>query len=194
MTTIAPADPDGPLHRLGGYAWQTLLALGVLTVGFGVAFLVWPGKTLLVAGLLFGSYLVFTGVMQLLAAFGGHQSVALRVLAFLAGMVSIVLGVFCFRDEFESIMLLAVWIGIGWMFRGITAVIAALAEPGLPGRGWQAALGTVIALGGSVLIAYPFDSIAFLTLMAGWWLILIGVLEVLDAFQLRRALAAAAAL
>ncbi|MBS9534526.1 HdeD family acid-resistance protein [Mycobacterium sp. M1] len=186
MTTTAPAEFEGPLHQFARNAWQALLVLGALTIVFGVAILAWPGKTLVVAGALFGAYLVVSGIMQLLTAFGTHLSAALRVLAFVSGIVSMILGMFCFRDKLESILLLAIWIGIGWVFRGVTLLIAALSSPVMPARGWQIFSGIVIAVGGSVLISYPFDSIAFLTLMTGGWLIAIGVVEIIDAFQVRR--------
>ena len=90
-------------------------------MGLGVIVLAWPGKTLLVAGVLFGIYLVVSGVGYVFAAFGTHAGAAMRVLSFLTGVVSLVLGFFCFRDKLESILLLALWIGIGWLFRGVTA-------------------------------------------------------------------------
>ncbi|WP_425300316.1 ATP-binding cassette domain-containing protein, partial [Nocardia farcinica] len=45
----------------------------------------------------------------------------MRVLYFLSGVLSIVIGVFCFRDELASILLLGLWIGIGWLVLGETA-------------------------------------------------------------------------
>jgi uncharacterized membrane protein HdeD (DUF308 family) len=101
-----------------------------------------------------------------------------------------VLGFFCFRNELESIMLLALWIGISWLFRGITLLAAALSFDHLPARGWQALAGVIIAIGGGVLIIYPFDSIGILTLVAGCWLIAIGIVDVISAFQVRHRLKA----
>ena len=101
----------------------------------------------------------------------------MRVLAFLAGAVSLVLGFFCFRDKLESILLLALWIGISWVFRGVTLLATALSFDRLPGRGWQALAGAIIIIGGGVLIISPLDSIEILTLVAGWWLIVIGFLR-----------------
>jgi len=41
-----------------------------------------------------------------------------------------------------------------------------------------------------VLIISPLDSIAILTLVAGWWLIVIGIVDVISAFQVRHRLTA----
>ena len=100
------------------------------------------------------------------------------------------MGFFWFRDKLESILLLALWIGIGWLFRGVTLLAAALSFDHLPARGWQVLSGVIIVIGGGVLIISPLDSIAILTLVAGCWLIAIGIVDVISAFQVRHRLKA----
>ena len=185
MTTSEKTVFEGPLHQLARNTWQLLLLIGIVTVALGVIVLAWPGKTLLVAGVLFGIYLVVSGIGYMFAAFGTHAGAAMRVLAFLTGAVSLVLGFFCFRDRLESILLLALWIGISWVFRGITLLAAALSFDHLPGRGWQVLSGVIIVIGGGVLIISPYDSIAILTLVTGCWLIAIGIVDVISALQVR---------
>ncbi|MCP2321150.1 Uncharacterized membrane protein HdeD, DUF308 family [Nocardia amikacinitolerans] len=177
---------DGPVQTLAKSAWQAVLVTGVLTVIIGVMILVWPGKTLLVAGILFGIYLVISGVLQLVAAFGATKSAGMRVLYFLSGVLSIIIGVFCFRDELASILLLGLWIGIGWLFRGVAMLVAAASDPGMPGRGWQGFFGVITAIAGVVLIIWPVSSVATLTLVAGIWLIVLGIMEIVTAFGVRK--------
>ena len=176
---------EGPLQQLARSGWQLLLLTGVTAVALGVIVLAWPGKTLLVAGVLFGIYLVVTGIGYMFAAFGTHSGAAMRVLAFITGVISLVLGFFCFRDKFEAVTLLALWIGISWVFRGMTLLAAALALDHIPGRGWQVLSGLIIVVGGGVMIIYPLDSIGILTLVAGCWLIAIGIVDVITAFTVR---------
>jgi uncharacterized membrane protein HdeD (DUF308 family) len=185
MTNTHQTVFEGPLQQLARSAWQVLLLTGVVAVALGVIVLAWPGKTLLVAGVLFGIYLVVSGIGYVFAAFGTHPGAAMRVLMFITGVVSLVLGFFCFRDKLESILLLALWIGIGWVFRGVTLLAAALSFDHMPGRGWQVLSGIIIIVGGGVLIIYPLDSIEVLTLVAGCWLIAIGIIDVITAFQAR---------
>ena len=176
---------EGPLGQLARSAWQLLLLIGVLAVALGVIVLAWPGKTLFVAGVLFGIYLVVSGIGYVFAAFGTHAGAAMRVLTFITGIVSLVLGFFCFRDKFEAVTLLAIWIGVSWLFRGMTLLAAALSLDHMPGRGWQVLSGLIIVVGGAVLIVSPLDSIAVLTLVAGCWLIAIGIVDVITALQVR---------
>jgi len=188
MTTSEKTVFEGPLHQLARNTWQLLLLIGLVAVAIGVIVLYYPGKSLVVAGVLFGIYLVVSGVGYMFAAFGSNAGAAMRVLSFITGAVSLVLGFFCFRDKFESILLLALWIGIAWVFRGMTLLAAALSFDHLPGRGWQALAGLIIIIGGGVMIIYPLDSIEILTLVAGCWLIAIGIMDVISAFQVRHRL------
>ena len=178
--------PQGPVQALARAAWQSILVTGLLSVILGVLILVWPGKTLLVAGIIFGIYLVVSGLLQLVAAFAAPASAGMRVLYFISGVLSIVIGVFCFRDELTSLLLLGLWIGIGWLFRGVAVTMAAVSEPGLPGRGWQGFFGVLTVVAGVVLVIWPVTSIATLTLVAGIWLIVLGVMEIITAIGVRR--------
>ncbi|MFD3944773.1 HdeD family acid-resistance protein [Streptomyces sp. NPDC058579] len=175
----------GPLGALAGAAWQALLVAGLASLVLGILVLVWPGASLFVAGILFGLYLLFSGVMQLVAAFGTHASTALRVMAFISGTLSILLGLFCFKGATQSILLLAIWIGIGWLFRGITQTVAAVSDPAMPARGWQIFLGVVNALAGIVLIVSPLESAAVLMVLGGVWLLVVGVVEIVTALRVR---------
>jgi uncharacterized membrane protein HdeD (DUF308 family) len=192
MTNTDQTVFEGPLQQLARSAWQLLLLTGVVAVALGVIVLAWPGKTLFVAGVLFGIYLVVTGIGYVFAAFGAHTGAAMRVLAFITGVISLVLGFFCFRDKFEAVWLLALWIGISWVFRGMTLLAAALSLDHMPARGWQVLSGLIIVVGGGVLIINPSESMAVLTLVAGCWLIAIGIVDVITAFQVRHRSKAAA--
>ncbi|NEY35365.1 HdeD family acid-resistance protein [Streptomyces sp. PRKS01-65] len=176
---------EGPLHLLARAAWQTVLLTGAAALVLGVLVLVWPGASLLAAGVLFGLYLLISGVLQLAAAFGTHRTTSLRVLAFVSGAVSVLLGLFCFRGPLRSVLLLALWIGIGWLFRGITHTVAAAHDPATPARGPQILLGVVTALAGAVLIVSPFESVAVLTVVGGCWLVAVGAVEILTALRIR---------
>ncbi len=176
---------EGPLHALSKAAWQVVLLTGIASLVLGVLVLIWPGSTLLATGILFGVYLVISGVFQLASAFGTHRTTGLRVLAFISGALSILLGLLCFRGPMQSILLLALWIGIGWLIRGITQTLAAASDPSMPARGWQIFLGIVTFLAGVVLIDSPFESVAVLTVVGGIWLVAVGIVEIVTAVRMR---------
>jgi uncharacterized membrane protein HdeD (DUF308 family) len=89
-------------------------------------------------------------------------------------------------DPLIAILLLAIWIGVGFIFRGVATTIAAISDPGLPGRGWQIFMGVITLLAGIVVLASPFTSLWVLALVVGIWLIVIGIVEIVTAFDVRR--------
>jgi uncharacterized membrane protein HdeD (DUF308 family) len=62
------------------HLWKSVLALGVLTLVLGVAVLIWPGDSIVVASVVFGVYLLVSGIAQVIAAFTLGMSLGSRVL------------------------------------------------------------------------------------------------------------------
>ena len=180
---------DAAASKLLPRLWQSTLLAGLLAVLLGVLVLLWPGISILAASVLFGIYLLVSGVAQVIFAFGLHVTAGARILLFLSGAASLILAVLAFRHfgEGYAILLLAIWIAVGFIFRGVAATASALSEPGLPGRGWMISAGVISLIGGTVVLAWPFDSIVILAVVAGSWLIVIGVFEIVSAFQIRKA-------
>jgi uncharacterized membrane protein HdeD (DUF308 family) len=180
---------DAAASKLLPRLWQSTLLAGLLAVLPGVLVLLWPGISILAASVLFGIYLLVSGVAQVIFAFGLHVTAGARILLFLSGAASLILAVLAFRHfgEGYAILLLAIWIAVGFIFRGVAATASALSEPGLPGRGWMIFAGVISLIGGTVVLAWPFDSIVILAVVAGNWLIVIGVFEIVSAFQIRKA-------
>jgi|GEM_PF-478272 uncharacterized membrane protein HdeD (DUF308 family) len=180
-------DLGGPLRMLGQAAWQALMIMGLAAIAIGLCAVVWPGQTLLVIGVLFGIYLLISGVMEIIAAFGDHISAGMRVLNVIVGALSILLGLFCFRNSLHnSVLLLSLWIGIGFLMWGIATIASAASAPsGVAGRGWAFFAGFLTLLGGIIIISWPIGSIFTLAVFTGIWLIVVGLVEVIHAFSLR---------
>ncbi|MGB6516491.1 HdeD family acid-resistance protein [Mycobacterium sp.] len=175
--------------KLLPHLWKSTLVSGILALVLGVLVLLLPGDSIVIAAVLFGLYLLITGAAQVIFAFSLHVSAGGRVLLFISGAASLVLAVLCFRHfgEGYAILLLAIWIGVGFIFRGVATSISAISDPHLPGRGWQIFLGAISLLAGIVMIGSPFESLAILTLIVGIWLIVIGVFEIVSSFGIRSA-------
>ncbi|WP_293051520.1 HdeD family acid-resistance protein [Mycobacterium sp.] len=173
------------------HLWKSTLVSGLLALALGILTLVWPGLTILVAAIVFGVYLLIIGVTQVVFAFSLHVSTGGRVLLFISGAAALILALLAFRhfgrDPFTAILLLAIWIGVGFLFRGVATTISAISDPTLPGRWWSVFLGVISLLAGIVMIASPFESIDILAFVVGVWLVVIGVLEIVTSFGVRSA-------
>lgn len=181
MTTTQTRNPLGDL-------WKIVLAWGVLTVILGVAVLAWPGMSILAAAVLFGAFLVISGIAQVAAAFARDVSAGSRVLLFISGALSVVLGVLAFRHfgQGYAVLLLAIWIGVGFVFQGVAEAVVAISHPLLPARGWHIFLGILTVIAGVVVMSWPFDSVVVLAIVAGAWLVVIGITQIIWAFQARK--------
>jgi uncharacterized membrane protein HdeD (DUF308 family) len=95
--------------------------------------------------------------------------------------------VLCFKSLTNTILLLAIWIGIGFIFRGVAEATSAISDPETPGRGWQIFLGIITVIAGVIVMSYPISSLGTLTLVVGIWLIILGVIEIISSFGIRKA-------
>jgi uncharacterized membrane protein HdeD (DUF308 family) len=131
MSTVQPP----PLFR---HLWKSRLALGLVALALGVVVLVWPGPSILVAAVLFGLFLVLSGIIELVFALTLDVSVGNRILLLISGALSLILGVLAFRHfgQGYAVLLLAIWIGVAFIFQGVTELTLAISHREIPGRGW----------------------------------------------------------
>lgn len=169
------------------HLWKSTLLSGILAVALGALVWLWPAISIVIAAIFFGAYLLVTGIAQVVFAFSLHVSASGRVLLFISGAAALILAVLCFRSLQESILLLAIWIGVGFIFRGVATAVSAISDPTLPGRAWEIFIGVISLIAGVVMLAWPFESLETLTVFAGIGLIVLGVFEIVSAFGIRKA-------
>ena len=172
---------------LGQQLWKGTLVAGVLTIALGAMVLAWPGPTIHIASTMFGVYLLISGFAELFLAFTLPPSAAPRLMLCLTGALSLVLAILSFRHfgDNYAVLLLSVWLGTGFILRGVSESAVALSERDLPGRGWYAVLGILSMVAGGIVLAWPFDSVIMLTLVSGVSLVLLGFVQAVQAFQIR---------
>ena len=189
--TSAVGQPEAPVvdpSKLLPHKWRVLLGSGLLAIILGVLMLVWPGKTVLVATVLFGLSLLVFGGAQLFIAMAAELSGGGRALLFVSGAVSVILAVLTFRyfGQPFAILLFAIYIGISFIIRGIATTVAAISGTETSGRGWDIVFGIVSMLAGVVMLLLPLTSIVTLAVVTGAVLVVLGVFEVVSAFNARR--------
>jgi uncharacterized membrane protein HdeD (DUF308 family) len=198
--SMQSADPmtDTALSQLAK-SWGLVLVWGLLTIALGVALLVWPARTLLVVAVLLGIWLMITGVIQLIAAFGPGLTGGTRALFLVSAVLSLIIGVILVNNvvgedlgQAKALALLSLLIGVGWLIEGISELFGALSHPEMEGRGWAIFSGLVGIVASIVILAWPLESLAVLAVVAGILLLVIGAVRVGAAFALRSRAKAAA--
>ena len=167
--------------------WKFATTWGALSVVLGALILAWPGTSMLVASTLFGVYLLVSGFAGLAMAFTLPESAGMRVMLFISGVLSVVLAVLCFRHFGDPypVLLLSIWIGVSFIVQGFSIVAVAISYKALPSRGWYGVLGALSVMAGAVVLAWPWDSIVVLTLFAGIWLVVMGIVQIVQGFVMR---------
>jgi uncharacterized membrane protein HdeD (DUF308 family) len=179
--------PAETLARLGRH-WGWVLGFGIITVLAGIAVLVWPGETLLVAAVLFGIQLIVSGIFRFVAALAsGDMTGGTRVLLALLGVLSVIIGLWAVRHVLLTLLALTVFLGIFWVINGAIEIFTALSHHDVPEPGWTMGMGLLSVVAGIIVLAFPGLTLLGLAVILGIWLLIFGVMEMTLAFRLRKA-------
>lgn len=185
MTTVDPdpvdMSPEG-LANLGRH-WGLVLGLGIVSIIIGLIAIIWPGATILVLAVLVAVWLIVSGIFQIVRGFAHGLSGGMRALLFIGGALSLILGLFAISGIWQAVEILAIFIGIGFLFRGFGLLFSA--SEIAAGRGWSIFGGIIMLIGGVVILVWPGISLVTLAWVAGIWLIIGGIFEVVAGFKLK---------
>jgi uncharacterized membrane protein HdeD (DUF308 family) len=167
--------------------WKFAMVWGALSAVLGGLILAWPGASILVASTLFGVYLLLSGFAGVATSFTLPESAGMKVMLFISGVLSVIMAVLCFRNFGTPypVLLLSIWIGVSFVVQGFSIVAVAISYQALPARGWYAFVGVLSVIAGAIVLVWPWDSIAVLTLTTGAWLVAMGIVEIVWGFQMR---------
>jgi uncharacterized membrane protein HdeD (DUF308 family) len=167
--------------------WGLVLAYGVITLVLGIVLVVWPDATVTVFTVLLAIQLIAAGIFRIVAALERHRSDSVRALVGLSGGVALIVGLLILRDPLQSVLVLAMILGVFWLIAGVFDILGALVAPGREGRGWGLLNGVLGVAIGAFLIVYTDLSLKVLVVVVAIWLIVAGLLATFAAFKLRSA-------
>ncbi|MEU1203839.1 DUF308 domain-containing protein [Nocardia sp. NPDC005825] len=168
---------EGRSEVFADWAWQSLVVTGGCSVVLGVVLAVWPDKSWQVAGILFGLVLLATAAFQLVMAFGARIHTALKWLEVSSAVVSLVLALWTL-DGGEWVSLLSLWIGIGWVLRGIVQAIVGVWSEEYAGAGGLELIGLATVAAGVGVAVAPFTTLPPLSITVGLLTVALGVSEI----------------
>lgn len=101
-----------------------LVAVAVIGLVLGVIGLLFPGATLLTIAIIFGVYLIASGLFRITAAFvANNLDSPMRWTTGILGLLIVIAGILCLSNPFQSLVALALVIGIGWILEGIVDLV-----------------------------------------------------------------------
>jgi uncharacterized membrane protein HdeD (DUF308 family) len=166
----------------------TRMAIGVngaVAIVLGILVLVWPSATVSLIAILIGLYFLVSGAIRLgRGIFMRGATVGGRVLGILLGVLLVVTGIIAIRNPLNTLVVLGLVIGISWIVEGVAAIV----ETAPDSSKWFGTLfGAISIVAGIVVLLSPLDSVAILAVIAGIFLVVSGVMQVVQAFTLGRA-------
>ncbi|GAA4668194.1 HdeD family acid-resistance protein [Gordonia humi] len=163
VNSVPSALPDAAVNAVRSF----LIATSIVGIAIGVVALVWPGATLLVLAVLFGISLVVMGLVRLFVAFASTAaSFGSRMLIAIFGIIVLAAGVISILNPAQSLTLLAIFIGVGWIFAGFQDLLGSRMSTYLMPRWLVIVSGVISVLAGIAMIVLP----AFATLGTVIWI------------------------
>lgn len=104
----------------------------------------------------------------------------------IAGVIALILGLLMFRfAPEEKIEILGIFVGVWFLFSGVLQLVSSGQVS--VGKGWAIFSGIVYLLAGIVLLINPW-AVAWFIWICGIWLIVLGIFEIIAAFQVKSAI------
>lgn len=175
-------------------AIRTLIGLsGVVTLIVGVLILVWPGRTAAVVAGVIAAYTLVAGIVwAAIAVFGAGRGAGWRLGHLLLGAAFVVVAVLAFANLRATTAFLATFLGIivgaVWVVQGAGTIALARYAPS---RSWAIISGVFSVAAGVLLLFSPILGAAVLWWLLGFALVALGVVQIVQAFAVGKALAEA---
>lgn len=161
------------------------LAGALASVSVGTTLLVTPDSTGTTLGIVFGVQFAVQGVLQLFAAQEARVPRTVRWLLSGGGLLALFLAFCFFRGHADSVFLLGLWTGFGLLLRGFTMAVSMMPSSVSHVVAYDDLLNALIVSAGLFMTAFPFSSPGQLAHLAGFVLILTGLVEALGASRHR---------
>jgi len=152
-----------------------LVAVAIVGLILGIIALIWPGATLVTIAIIFGIYLVVSGIFRISVAFLARGSSAgTRWLTGILGLLVVIAGIYCLVSPERSLVVLAFVIGFGWIAEGVIDIIAGI--QGVVSPRWLAIVSGVISLiAGIVTFTLPGLAVSAFLIFGAIMLIVVSV-------------------
>ena len=157
-----------------------VIGLAVIAILLGLVGLFFPGASLLTIAILFGVYLVASGIYRITTAIAEHRFTAsTRLLTGLLGGLIVIAGIFCLSNPFNSILTLAIFIGLGWLIEGGAGLVAFSSLSG-NARWFTLASSLLSIIAGVVMLTLPAFGLATLVTVGAILLIALGAIALAE--------------
>jgi uncharacterized membrane protein HdeD (DUF308 family) len=163
--------------------WWVVLVIGLIFTAFGFVMLFNVAAGATAIAIIVGAFLIFDGLVEMIS--GGRRGGS-RAWAVVLGILLVIGGIVVVAWPGVTFLVIAVIWGITLLVGGIARVVSAAMLRGY-GWGWLVVLGILETIIGIVMLAWPDVTAYVILLLIGIYSIIAGILQIVLAFQLRKA-------
>jgi uncharacterized membrane protein HdeD (DUF308 family) len=169
-----------------GAVSPVIVTLAVITGIFGVILLVWPDATVRVVAILFGLWLILSGIGMLVQALASRGHGFLRVMLGIGGLLSLIIGGICVVNGDASVKILVLFVVIGWIANGLAYLIVGIRNKYSPSRSFYLFFGILQLVLAVLVIAWPNATVTVLVRVIGIGLLIAAAFGLWAARQIRK--------
>ena len=166
-----------------GRKWWLLALFGAITVAFGIALTFKPGKSVHTIAVIFGIWLLISGVVQLIRAIGAEGE---RLGLVIIGLLSILVAILLLHHTTTTVATVGLIVGIFWTIGGVAELFAGFSNDEGHVNWLVVFLGLIGTAVGILCLVYPSLSLSIICVILGLGMILFGIVELLLSFQVRK--------
>lgn len=179
-------EPQVQTYDVAGVVSKAIVTVAVITGVFGAIMLIWPGATVRVVAILFGLWLILSGIGMLVQALASRGHGFLRVLLGLGGLLSLIIGGICVVNGDASVTILVLFVVIGWIANGLAYLIAGIRNKYSPARSFYLFFGILQLVLAVFVIAWPNATVTVLVRVIGVGLLITAAVGLWAARQVRK--------
>jgi uncharacterized membrane protein HdeD (DUF308 family) len=159
--------------------WYLLLLAGLISVGIGVVVLTNPDASLKALCALVGIYLLAAGVILIVKTATDQDRGAGGILI---GILALIAGVVVIRHPGQSLVAVALAVGIWFVVAGALDLARAITGPN---RLLYLLRGGLLVAAGTIIVASPHITLKTLAILTGVGLVINGALQIAEGFIVR---------
>lgn len=168
-----------------GSTW--LMAIrGVIAIIFGIAALLWPGRTLLILVYLFGAFAIVDGILAAVASVQLRHLTSYWWIILLEGIFGIIIGIVAFALPGVTALALLFLVATWAILTGILELVSAFSGRAPARREWAMGIAGVLSIVlGILLVIQPGAGLLTIVWLIGIYAIAWGFTLLVRAFQHR---------
>ena len=163
--------------------WWCYAVTGLVSVGCGIAVLVWPDITLKALAIIAGINILLLSALLIAGTIGSDEETS-KTLRIVVGVVGVIAGVVVIRHPAGALLAIVLAVGVWLILSGLVDLIGAIVVAG-ERRMWRLLGGLADIVIGILILALPKISLGTVAVLIGIGFIIRGVVLVAGAWRLR---------